>query len=234
MTDENQAKVGSSKDPDLYPNPKSRLLTYALWLLMGTLVYNVVEAGLALWAGYQAGSIALVSFGFDSGIEIVAASVILWRMRVEARGAPPEVIEAAENRVYRIVGISFFLLATFVIIQSVWTLVSSSMPEESRLGLALAVASLIVMPLIAFGKHRLATKLGSPALLAEAKETLACSYLSFCLLLGLAANELWGWWWADPGAALLMVPWLVHEGLETLDEDEENNEGGDDEEDEDA
>lgn len=216
MTLESSKTDRSSGDPDT----RTRWLAHARWLLMGTLVYNMVEAGLALWAGYQAGSIALVSFGLDSGIEIVAASVILWRMRVEARGASTAVVEAAEERVHRIVGLSFILLAAFVVLQSLWTLITERIPEESRLGLALAIASLIVMPIVALGKLRVATRIGSPALMAEAKETLACSYLSFCLLLGLGANELLGWWWADPGAALLMVPWLVHEGLESLEESE--------------
>lgn len=209
-----------SAENDDQSTVRARWLTLALWLLMGTLVYNVVEAVLALWAGYRAGSIALVGFGLDSGIEILAAAVVLWRMRVEASGASSEVVETAEERVHRIVGLSFILLAGYVILQSLWTLHAGSTVEESRLGLALAVASLIVMPLIAWGKFHAAARIESPALLAEAKETLACSYLSFCLFVGLAANSLWGWWWADPAAALLMAPWLVHEGMEALEDEE--------------
>jgi len=204
------------------PMDKTRWLTYALWLLVGTLVYNLVEAFLALWAGYQAGSIALVGFGLDSGIEILAAGVVLWRMRVEARGGSIEAVEAAEERVLKIVGYSFFILAGYVVLQSLWVLSQESGAKESTLGLALAIASLIIMPVIAWGKFKVAGQIDSPALIAEAKETLACSYLSFCLFLGLAANAFWGWWWADPAAALLMVPWLVHEGLEALEDEDED------------
>lgn len=186
----------------------------ALALVIVTIAYNLIEAGLALWSGVAARSVVLVGFGLDSLIECAAAGVLLWRLRLEGRGADPETLEHAERRVHRFVGATFFALATYVAAQAAWTFFGGDVPRESRLGIALAIASLVVMPLVAWGKLRAAREIGSGALRAEAKETLACTYLSFTLLLGLGANALWGWWWADPAAALAMVPWLIREGRE--------------------
>jgi divalent metal cation (Fe/Co/Zn/Cd) transporter len=180
------------------------------------MAYNVIEAIVALWSGAEADSIALVGFGLDSIIECIAAGALLWRLSVEARGADGERIERAERRVHQVVGATFILLALYVTGQAGWTLWGQDAPEESTVGIVLAVASLVIMPLVSWGKLRAAREIGSAALRAEAKETLACSYLSFALLLGLVANAAAGWWWADPVAALLMVPWLVKEGREGL------------------
>jgi divalent metal cation (Fe/Co/Zn/Cd) transporter len=185
-----------------------------LWLVAATLAYNVLEGGLAVWAGLYARSIALVGFGLDSFIECAAAAALLWRLGVEARGADPETIERSERRVHRFVGGTFLALALYVLIQAGLTLWRQEAVEESIIGIILALASLVVMPLVSWGKLHAATAIGSTALRVEAKETLACSYLSFTLFLGLVANALAGWWWADPVAALLMVPWLIKEGIE--------------------
>ena len=197
-------------------------LRFALRLIVATLVYNIVEAIIALASGLAAGSVALFGFGLDSVIETAAASALLWRLRVESRGADPESVERSESRVQRFVGATFIALALYVVTYAAWASWNRAIPEESRLGIALATASLIVMPLISWGKIRAARRIGSASLLAEAKETLACSYLSLTLLLGLTANAWLGWWWADPGAALLMVPWLIREGLEGLRGDDED------------
>ena len=191
-----------------------RWVRIGLSLVVVTMAYNVVEAGLALWAGVRAGSVVLVGFGLDSIIELAAASVLLWRLSLESRGVPEDQLEHAEERVHRFVGLTFFLLAAYVVGQALWVLWTLSTPAESLLGIGLAIASLVVMPLVAWGKLRAAREIGSTALRAEAKETLACSYLSLTLLVGLVANATLGWWWADPAAALLMVPWLIHEGRE--------------------
>ena len=190
-------------------------------LVWATAAYNAVEAAVALWSGWQAGSIALVGFGLDSIIELVAAGALGWRLAVEARGADPERVEQAESRVHRVVGVTFFVLALYVLGQAAWSLYAGEAPEESGVGLILAGVSLTVMPLIAWGKLRAADALESKALRAEARETLACSYLSFALLIGLGANAALGWWWADPVAALIMVPWLVREGLEGFEDDDD-------------
>jgi divalent metal cation (Fe/Co/Zn/Cd) transporter len=185
-------------------------------LVIATLAYNILEAVVALWSGLRADSIALVGFGLDSVIECGAAGVLLWRLWVETRGADRETVERTERRVRWFVGSIFTLLALYVSAQACWIIRRGEVPDESMVGIALAAASLVIMPLVSWGKLRAAREIGSAALRAEAKETLACSYLSFTLLLGLVANATVAWWWADPLAALLMVPWLVKEGLEGL------------------
>jgi len=188
------------------------------------MAYNVVEAGVALWSGGAAESIALIGFGLDSLIECAAAGVLLWRLSLETRGADEHALEHAERRVHRFVGATFLALALYVAVQSVFTLWRHDAPDESVVGIILAAASLVIMPLVSWGKLRAAREIASAALRAEAKETLACSYLSFALLLGLVANAIAGAWWADPAAALAMVPWLLREGLEGI-----RGEHGDDE-----
>ena len=188
----------------------------AIALVSTTLVYNVFEAVVALWSGAVADSIALLGFGLDSGIETAAAVVMLYRLWVEYRAADGERIAQIEHRVHQFIGATFLLLAVYVTGQAGWTLWHQDAPDESMIGITLAALSLAIMPLVSWGKLRAAKELGSAALRAEAKETLACSYLSFALLLGLGANAIAGWWWADPVAALLMVPWLVKEGREGL------------------
>jgi len=187
-----------------------------LWLVVATMAYNTVEGIVALWAGARADSIALLGFGLDSFIECTAAAVLLWRLAVERRGADPETIETSERKVHRFVGGTFLVLAFYVLVQASWTLWHRDPAEESIIGILLAAVSLVVMPLVSWGKLHAAKAINSAALRSEAKETLACSYLSFTLLLGLLANAVAGWWWADPIAALLMTPWLVKEGMEGL------------------
>jgi divalent metal cation (Fe/Co/Zn/Cd) transporter len=194
----------------------ARALRTALVLVLVTALYNAVEAGLALWSGIRASSVVLVGFGLDSIIECAAASVLLWRLALEARGASATRIRQAERTVRRFIGATFIALAVYVVGQAGYSLLTVHAPTESWLGIGLAVASLTIMPVLALWKLRIAARIGSAALRAEAKETLACSYLSFTLLLGLVANAMLGWWWADPVAALVMVPWLVKEGREGL------------------
>jgi len=124
----------------------------ALWLVTATLAYNVIEAVVALWAGTEAESIALLGFGLDSLIEVAAAGVLLWRLAVEARGAEREVVERAERLVHRFIGATFIALALYVVAEAVWTLVKAQAPKESFVGIILAIASLIIMPLVALGE----------------------------------------------------------------------------------
>jgi divalent metal cation (Fe/Co/Zn/Cd) transporter len=211
MQDPSRAPLSSSASPRAHTRHWRRI---GLSLVGATMAYNVLEGVVALWSGFQAGSIALVGFGFDSFIECAAATALFWRLGVEAKGADPETIERSERRVQRFVGGTFLALALYVLIQAGWTLWRQEVVTESLVGIILAVASLVIMPLVAWGKLRAANAIGSAALRAEAKETLACSYLSLTLLLGLVANAIAGWWWADPAAAFCMVPWLVKEGME--------------------
>jgi len=154
----------------------------ALWLVGATMAYNVVEAVVALWAGTEASSIALLGFGLDSIIECAAATALLWRLGVEAAVRSPEVIETTERRVHQFIGATFLALAVYVLLQAVWTLWSQEAPTRGHVGIILASLSLLIMPAISWGKLHVARKIGSPALAAEARETLACSYLSFTLL----------------------------------------------------
>jgi divalent metal cation (Fe/Co/Zn/Cd) transporter len=183
-----------------------------LWVAL-TAAYNTVEVGVSLYEGFRADSIALIGFGFDAMIELAAALMLLFALRREMSG---QGTVEGDGGAHRFVGWTFVALAIYVTVQSVVQLWMASAPEESPLGIGLAVASLIVMPLIAWQKLRAARALESPALRAEAMETLACSYLSVALLAGLGANVLFGWWQADPLAALLMVPWLIKEGREGI------------------
>ena len=164
----------------------------------------------------MAGSVALLGFGLDSVIECAAAGFMLWRLSVEARGGDGEKVEAAERKVGRFIGGTFLALVIYVLIESGLALLHREHSSESVVGIVLASASLVIMPIMSWGKFRAAANIGSASLRAEAKETLACAYLSFTLLIGLVANAVAGWWWADPVAALLMVPWLLREGVEGI------------------
>ncbi len=197
---------------------RTSLLKKGIRLEYLTVGWNSIEAVIAIGAGLLAGSIALVGFGLDSIIEVVAGSMLLWRLRVEVAHNHGECAdtEQAERRALRFVGVTFFLLAAYVTYESGRKLWNEERPEESPLGLALAVVSLILMPLLAWTKLRVARALGSRALEADAMETAICSFLSLSLVMGLGANALWGWWWADPVAALTMIPLMVKEGSEAL------------------
>lgn len=183
------------------------------WLTIG---WNVVEAFVAIGLGLVAGSIALVGFGGDSIIEVAAAVVVLWRLKVEFGGADPEAYERAERRALRFVGVTFLVLAAYVIVEAGLTLLAREPTAESPGGIVLAALSLVVMPALAIAKRRVADRIGSRALRADAVETFVCAWLSFALLLGLALNALAGWWWVDPAAALLMTPLMLKEGFEAL------------------
>jgi len=175
-------------------------------------LWNIVEAGVALWSGISAGSVALLAFGLDSLIELFAGAVLIWRLSREWGG---EEEGAAEKKALRLVGITFFVLSAYIAIQAIATLLGwFAEPRESLVGIILVVASAVVMTLLFFPKISIAKKIESPALRAEAKESLACDLQDLTLLVGLGANALWGWWWADPVAALLLIPWLLKEGWE--------------------
>jgi divalent metal cation (Fe/Co/Zn/Cd) transporter len=188
----------------------------AFGLVAGTMAYNVVEAVVAIGAGAGAHSIALLGFGFDSVIECAAAGVLLHHLALTARGMDPAAAEASEHRAHRFIGGTFLALAAWVAAEAGLVLWRAEPPAASAVGIVLAALSAVLMPAAAAWKLRAAREIGSAALRAEAKETLACAGLSVALLLGLGANAWAGWWWADPAAALLMVPWLVREGLEGL------------------
>lgn len=172
-----------------------------------TIGWNSLEAIIAVSAGLIAGSIALVGFGFDSVIESLSGAFVLWRLLAG---------EHREQLVLRLVGASFLVLAVYVAIDAIVSLVGQERPEESYVGIGLAAASLIVMPLLARAKRRVAAKLNSRAMHADSRQTNICAYLSAILLGGLLLNALFGWWWADAIAALVMIPIIAKEGIEAL------------------
>lgn len=186
---------------------RSRRLNYA------TLAYNSLEGLIALGAGFLAGSVALVGFGVDSLIELTASGTALWRLQADAN---PRHRQWAEDRSLRVVGLLFLALALYVAIDAARTLATGQAPERSCIGIILATVSLVVMPMLAQAKKSVAMQLQSGALAAEAKQTLICTYLSALLLGGLGLNALAGWWWADPIAALAMVPLIAREGIAGL------------------
>jgi divalent metal cation (Fe/Co/Zn/Cd) transporter len=178
-----------------------------------TVAYNSLEGMIGISAGLLAGSVALVGFGFDSAVEVTSGAVLLWRLRADLDPVRRERVEAVG---IRIVGICFLVLSLYIGYDSVRMLFLREAPSRSLPGIALAVASLVVMPLLAKAKRRVAQAISSNALAADAKQTELCMYLSAILLGGLALNAALGWWWADPVAGLIMIPIIVREGLNAL------------------
>jgi divalent metal cation (Fe/Co/Zn/Cd) transporter len=191
--------------------PRPLLLRRARMLEIFTIAWNSLEGLAAIGLGLLAGSIALVGFGFDSVIETSSGVFLLWRLQ---GGRDAEQGEAAERRALRLVGVSLLALGVYVAADASLSLARRDAPDVSPLGLVLASVSLLVMPLLARAKFRLADQLGSNALRADGMQTIICAYLSAVLLAGLALNAWAGWWWADPVAALAMVPMILREGRE--------------------
>jgi len=189
---------------------RERLLRRGRLLEYGTLGWNLVEAVVAMGSGFLAGSTALVGFGIDSLIESASGATLLWRLSGEDGG------EQREGMALRLVGISFLLLGTWVGWEGLSTLLAREEPDASIVGIVLAALSLLVMPVLARAKRKVAAGLESKALEADSRQTDLCAYLSALLLIGLGLNVLFGWWWADPVAALAMVPIIVREGIQAL------------------
>lgn len=177
-----------------------------------TVGWNILETVVGLAAGIVAGSVALIGFALDSVVEASSATILVWRLRSEQNGT--RTAEEAERRAIRLVAIAFFALAAYVGGRALLDLISQSRPEESPAGIALAIVSLIVMPLLARAKGRVARQLDSRALQADSTQTTLCTYLSAFLLVGLLANASFGWWWADPLSAVGMALFAAKEGRE--------------------
>ncbi len=175
-----------------------------------TVGWNLIEAAVAIGAGVFAGSIALIGFGIDSLIETSSGAILLWRLQEGEEG------EKRERIALKLVGVSLLALAAYVAVDAIKGLILKERPEGSVIGIILAAVSLGVMPLLAWAKRRVAASLNSQALVADSHQTDICAYLSAILLVGLGLNAIFGWWWADPVAALAMVPIIVKEGLEAL------------------
>ena len=178
-----------------------------------TIAWNGFEAAVALVSGLLAGSIALVGFGLDSVIETISAGILLWRLRAED---DPLRRERTERTAHRMVGICFLLLATYAAVESLRALWTKAQPARSIPGIMIALAAMVVMPLLGRAKRRVAAQMGSRALHADARQADFCAYLSAILLAGLLLHALLGWWWADSVAALVMTPIIAREGVQGL------------------
>lgn len=188
---------------------RRQVLTRRIRLLVATTItYNVIEAAVALTAGAQASSTALIGFGLDSVIEVTSAAAVAWQF------SKPD-HEAREKAALRVIALSFFALAAYVTVESVRALFGYSEPRPSIVGIVLAAVSLAVMPLLSWAQRRTGRELGSRSAVADSKQTLLCTYLSAVLLVGLGLNSLFGWSWADPLAGLVIAAVAVREGLES-------------------
>jgi divalent metal cation (Fe/Co/Zn/Cd) transporter len=194
-------------------------LERASWVQRGirlsyaTIGYNSFEAIASLTAGLFAGSVALIGFGIDSLVEVSASGVAQWRLRSDLHEARRAEVEAITHR---IVGFCFLALAAYVVVDSGNSLWFRERPDRTIAGIAILSLSVVVMPLLARAKLRVAAAMQSGALRAEARQTSLCAYLSIIALVGLVLNATLGWWWADPVAALFMVPIIVAEGIDGL------------------
>jgi len=183
------------------------------WLTWATLGYNSLEGLLSVGAGLFAGSVALIGFGVDSFIEVTASLAAIWRLQLDADADRRAFVE---RRALGIIGLCFLALAAYIAVDATRSLIGRAAPAESLLGIVIAAVSLVVMPLLARAKRDVAKAIASRAIRAEARQTDICMYLSAILLGGLGLNALFGWWWADPIAALAMVPLIAWEGREAV------------------
>jgi divalent metal cation (Fe/Co/Zn/Cd) transporter len=191
----------------LTPERRAVLSRRSLWLAYATAGYNLLEGLVAIAAGAAASSTALIGFGLDSFVEVSSAAVLIWQFR-------SRVPEDRERVALRLIGASFFALAAWVTFDAVRSLLAGGDADASPVGIGLAVASLLVMPLLVAAKRRTGRELGSATVMADSTQTMLCTYLSAVLLVGLVLNAAWGWSWADPIAALVIAGVAVKEGVE--------------------
>ncbi|MBG6084786.1 cation diffusion facilitator family transporter [Zhihengliuella flava] len=191
----------------LSPERRRTLIRRIRWIVAGTITYNVIEAIVALSAGAAASSSALLGFGLDSIVEVLSAAAVAWQFAA----ADPQ---RRQKPALRLIAISFFGLAGVVVLDAVRAFAGGGEAQPSGIGIALAAASLAVMPLLSWFERRTGRELGSASAVADSKQTLICSYLSAALLIGLLLNAVLGWAWADPVAALAIAGFAVREGLE--------------------
>ena len=197
----------------LSSHERSSAVRRGQWLEYVTVGWNSLEAFVSIGAGVVAGSVALIGFGFDSLIEVSSGLVLLWRLKRDKRATRRE---QAERTALVLVGWSFLALAAYVAYDAIRSLILREPPDESYIGICIAAASLIAMPLLAQAKRRVAVSLNSRAMHLDSRQTDICAYLSAILLGGLALHALFGWWWADPVAGLIMTPIIAREGLQAL------------------
>jgi len=194
-----------------------KLYRKALFLEYFTIGYNLLEAFVSILFGSLADSIALIGFGLDSIVESLSGGVMVWRLLKHGK-ISPEQEEKIEKRAQRFVALTFFVLSAYVLYESANKLIRQEIPEPTLPGIIIAIVSIIVMPLLMIQKYRTGKSINSKALIADSKETLACAFLSVALLIGLGANYLFGFWQADPLVGMIIVVFLVREGIENWQE----------------
>src|SRR5947209_16980486 len=211
-------KVLNQTPSAIRPSTRTGQLRLGIGIELVTIVWMTIEASVALSVGFMTRSVSLQGFGIDSIIELVAGGILLWRLLVEQRGGSVEAVEHAERRASWVTAIGLFALAVYIVGDSAFSFLTQTKPEASWWGVGLAIAAAIIMPLLWQGKLRVAKQIGSAALKADAACSVTCAYMSLTLLVGLLLNRLFGWWWADPLAALVLIYFLVREGREALHE----------------
>jgi len=187
----------------------------ALFLEYFTLLYNILEAFFSIIIGNLSNSIALIGFGLDSVVESLSGIILIWRLKKHGFVDEEEELEI-EKKATKLVGLTFFILSFYVLIESIRKLIILEKPDPSLAGLIIAVASLLLMPLLFYQKNIIGKKIGSKALIADSKETLACAFLSLPLFLGLTLNYLFGFWQADPIVGMIIFIFLLKEGIEII------------------
>ena len=190
----------------------ARLRRRGFWLEYASMAWMVAEAGVAITAGVIASSIALTGFGLDSVIELVSAGIVVWQLRGDAEGR--------DTCAVRLIGVTFFALAAYLVAESIHGLLSLARPEQSVAGLVVTAAALLIMPGLAIAKRRTGQALGNRTLIADSAETAFCAFTSAAALIGLGLNAWLGWWWADPAAALVIAILAVREGAEAWKHDD--------------
>jgi divalent metal cation (Fe/Co/Zn/Cd) transporter len=195
-----------------------RLKRRALKLSYITVGYNVLEGVVSIFAGWLAGSIALVGFGLDSFMESLSGGVMIWRFTHRAQLSAEEELRR-EKKAIRLIGYTFFVFGAYVLYESAEKLITAEAPARSLIGIIIAVVSLVVMPVLFFAKYHTGKSMQSRSLVADSKQTLACMFLSLALLIGLGLNYFWGIWWADPAVGLVVVVFLFMEGRNAIKEE---------------
>ena len=200
--------------------PEAKLYKRALLLSYFTIGYNIIECVASVTAGIFSNSIALVGFGLDSLVESLSAGIMIWRFRKHGNISEQEE-ERIEKKAEKLVGITFLILGVYILYESINKLINNEIPEPSLIGMFIAIASIIVMPFLYYAKYKTGKQINSKSLIADSKETLACAILSIALLIGLGANFFFRFWQADPIVGIVIVIFLVREGIEILRGNEE-------------
>lgn len=199
-----------------------------IWLEAATVIWMIAESALALGSGVLARSMVLTAFGFDTLIELVSGLVLLWRLSSEARGADSERVELVERRSARISSVLLTVLCLYIPVTVALGLITHFKPQSSTVGLAVAIGAVIVMPVLAVAKRRVAGRIHSSALRADAAESITCAYMAGAVIVGLVLNAVLGWWWADYAAGLVFLFWLFGETREAFEAARDQHDDEDD------